>query len=349
MSTSGATEWAWVQRYAEVFAASAVHEGEVAVLLSETRSRASVVTTARLALQHLGARVADVVLATPANPGPVPIRSTGASQAIAGNPAAIAACAAADIVVDCTVEGLLHAPELGAILGAGARVLMISNEHPENAERWPVDPDLAGRVTKGLSLLEAADTLRITSRLGTDLTVELAGSFRVSSHGATSGPGTIAHWPGGLVLAFPAAGAVSGTVVLAPGDANLTFKTYFRDAVTLTVVADTVVDIAGDGADAVLLRDYLASFGEPEAFATSHIGWGMNTGAQRTAMALWDKGDHNGTELRAVAGNVVFSTGANEVAGRFCRGHVDLPMFGCSVWLDDTAVVTDGVLCEDLA
>lgn len=343
------TEWAWIERYAEVFAASDVTAGELAVVLSESRSRPDVVTTARLALQHLGARVADVVVPTPPNPGPVPIRSTGASLALTGQAAAVAACAAADFVADCTVEGLLHAPQLDEILAAGTRVLMISAEHPENAERWPVDPGLAERVARGVALLEAAGEMTITSPAGTDLTVDLTGAVRAGSHGATTGPGTIAHWPGGLVLAFPAAGTVSGRVVLAPGDVNLTFKTYVRDRVELIVEDDTVTAIVGDGVDALLLREYLASFGEPEAFATSHVGWGMNTAARRTAMALWDKADHNGTELRAVAGNVVFSTGANEVAGRYCRGHVDLPLFGCTVRLDGEAVVTDGVLRPDLA
>ena len=41
------------------------------------------------------------------------------------------------------------------------------------------------------------------------------------------------HWPGGLVLAFPAAGTVNGTLVLAPGDVNLTFKRYLEQPVTL--------------------------------------------------------------------------------------------------------------------
>ena len=65
--------------------------------------------------------------------------------------------------------------------------------------------------------------------------------------------------------------------------------------------------------------------------------------------ALWDKGDVNGTEQRAFAGNFLYSTGANEVAGRFCRGHFDLPMRRCTVALDGEPVVSDGVLRADLS
>lgn len=343
------TEWRWVQRFAQQFEACAVRPDETVVVLSETTSRPSIVATARLALESLGCRVSDLIATTPANPGPLPIRSTGASQAIAGDAAIIAALQAADFVADCTVEGLLHAPELGTILGAHTRVLMISNEHPENVERWPHDPGLADRVSAGLDELRAASSMHVASAAGTDLTVSLAGAVSAGSKGWVTDPGDIAHWPGGLVLAFPAAATVNGTIVLAPGDVNLSFKEYVRDPVTLTVVDDHVVGIDGDGHDAELMRSYLAAFDEPEAYAVSHVGWGMNPAARWEALAMWDKADMNGTELRAFAGNFLFSTGANEVAGRFCRGHFDLPMRNCTVTLDGTAVVTDGELRHDLA
>lgn len=343
------TEWRWIERFAEQFRACAVEQGETAVVLSETTSRSVVVETARRALESIGAAVVDVVVTTPANPGPLPIRSTGASQAIQANPAAMAALTAAGFVADCTVEGLLHAPELGQILDAGTRVLMISNEHPENSERWPHDPSLADRVARGVEMLSAASTMTITSDHGTDLTVDLAGAFIAGSHGWCDEPGSIAHWPGGLVLAFPANGSVNGQLVMAPGDINLAFKEYLRSTIELTIVNDYVTDIAGDGVDAELFESYLSAFEEPEAFATSHVGWGMNTDARWEALAMWDKADTNGTEQRAFAGNVLYSTGANEVAGRFCRGHFDLPMRHCTVALDGRMVVDAGTLIPELA
>ncbi len=341
-------ESTWVRRYAEQFEACKLAPTETAVVLSETRSRPEIVQTARLALSQCGVAPVDVVVTTPPNPGPLPIRSTGASVALAGNPAVLGALSNADFIVDCTVEGLLHAPELDPILARGTRVLMISNEHPENTERWPHDPSLADRVATGVAWLEQAEMMKVVSDAGTDLTVDLTGAVRAGSHGWCTDPGTIAHWPGGLVLAFPAAGMVNGTVVLAPGDVNLTFKEYVREPVTLTVVDDYITDIAGSGVDAELFRSYLAAFEESEAYAVSHVGWGMNTLARWEAMALWDKADHNGTELRAFAGNFLYSTGANEVAGRYCRGHFDLPMRACTVTLDGAPVVVAGELVAEL-
>ncbi len=343
------TEWRYIQAFREQFVRCGLREGEVVTILSETQSRPTLVETARLAAQSLGGRVSEVVLPTPPSSHPVPIRSTGASQAIAGNRSVIAALGAADLVIDCTVEGLLHAPELGRILGAGARVLMISNEHPDTFDRLRWDDDLPRRVDLGLARLRAASVMRATSAAGTDLSVRLEGGFSAGSTGLTAGPGSIAHWPGGLVLVFPAAGSVNGEVVLSPGDMNLTFNFHVRSKVRLVIVDDHIVEIDGDGLDAELFRSYLGAFDDRESYATSHVGWGMNPGARWDALELYDKRETWGTELRAFAGNFLYSTGANETAGRFTAGHFDLPMRNCTVTLDGDPVVIDGTLIADLA
>jgi len=341
--------WHRIEAFSDHFARCAVVAGETAMVLAEDESRPELVETAVVALQRLGAAVSTMVLPTPPNRGPVPIRSTGASVAIGHHRAVLAGLAAAAFIVDCTVEGLLHAEERPALLADGARVLMLSNEHPEVLDRVGHDEGLGRRVAAGRGLLAAASTMRVTSAAGTDLTVDLAGAVVAGSDGTVTAPGGIAHWPGGLVLCFPAAGSTSGTVVMAPGDANLTFKEYVRSPVTCTLEADHVVSVDGDGLDAELFSSYLAAWEEPEAYAVSHVGWGMNHACRWDVLPMYDKADLNGTELRAFAGNFLWSTGANEVAGRFCRGHFDLPMRNCTVALDGEPVVVDGTLVDGLA
>jgi len=89
----------------------AFKSGEEVAILSETQSRPVIVQLAELALLSLDARPFHLVVPTPRQRVPVPVRSTGARTP--SKPAAgIAALAQAGMVVDCTVEGLLHAPEL---------------------------------------------------------------------------------------------------------------------------------------------------------------------------------------------------------------------------------------------
>ena len=156
-------EGKWIEAFAETFRLCGVTEGETAAVLSESQSRPVNVRLADLALQRLGARVFHVVLTTPPQKVAVPVRSTGASDAIGGLEPAVAALAGSSFVADCTVEGLLHAPELGAVLDGGARILMVSNEHPEILERLVPDPALASRVQQGAAMLEQAAEMRVTS------------------------------------------------------------------------------------------------------------------------------------------------------------------------------------------
>jgi 2,5-dihydroxypyridine 5,6-dioxygenase len=142
---------------------------------------------------------------------------------------------------------------------------------------------------------------------------------------------------------------VNGTVVLAPGDMNLTFNRLVESTVTLRIDDDHIVAIEGDGVDAILFRSYLSAFGDRESYATSHVGWGMNQHARWDSAQLYDRRETWGTEARAYAGNFLYSTGANETAGRYTAGHFDLPMRNCTVALDDRVVVRAGELVAELA
>src|ERR1700752_2924317 len=72
----------WIDAFCEVFERCAVKSGDTAAILSETQSRALNVHLAELALLRIGARPFHVVVPTPRNRQIVPIRSTGASEAI---------------------------------------------------------------------------------------------------------------------------------------------------------------------------------------------------------------------------------------------------------------------------
>jgi 2,5-dihydroxypyridine 5,6-dioxygenase len=313
-------------------------------VLAETQTRPALPLLSELALARIGARPFHLVL--PARPltAPVPVRSTGASEAIGGLAPVVAALAGSVFIADCTVEGLQHAAELPAILKGGARVLAISHEHPEILLRCEPRAQDEAPVREAMRRLKGAREMRVTSEAGTDLRIGLAGARVGGVWGFTTKPGTLSHWPAGLVLAFPAAHQVQGRLVLDRGDVNLTFKRYLQDPVTLHIEDDCVVQVEGRHVDGDLTRGYFEAWDDPQAYAVSHVGWGLNRRARWDAMTFYDKADFNGTELRAFAGNFLYSTGANEVAGRHTAGHFDLPLRGCTVMLDGQAVVDQGRL-----
>ena len=353
-------EPAWLEAFEAVLRRCALQPDDTVAILCETQSRPILVELARLSAARLGAQAFVVTLPSVFAAHEPPVRSTGACEAVAHMAPVVAALQACTLVVDCTVEGLMHAPELPSILKGNGhtqpRIVYVSNEHPEALVRLLPDDVTEACVKAHVKRMRGAQAMRVTSEAGTDLSIALKGAVVGGNWGTTTRSGTLTHWPGGLVLAFPAAGSVRGRLVLAEGDVNLTFKRYIERPVTLTIEDDHVVHIDGTGVDASLLRSYFSAWdGEPSlvggagvestrppAYAVSHVGYGLNKAARWDSMALYDKRDFNGTELRAFAGNFLYSTGANEVAGRHTRGHFDWPMRGCTVELDGETVVKDG-------
>lgn len=334
----------WIECFARTFEICQVRRGDPVAILSETLSRQLNVQLAELALLQIGARPFHIVMPSPKQTTEVPIRSTGCSVALDEHPAAVAALKASTMVADLTVEGMLHARETASILEAGSRILYISGEQPEILERLPPDPQLKGKVEQALTLLRNAKTMRVTSLAGTDLEVDVVDAKAGGGWGGVDRPGQIGHWPGGLVAFYPRANAVNGTVVLDVGDINLTFKRYLESRVVLHIENDRIVRIDGDGLDAELTRSYFAAWKDENAYCTAHLGWGMNPLARWDSMVMYDRGDHNGVEQRAFAGNFLFSTGANQFADRFTLGHFDIPMRNCTVMLDDMLVIDQGKL-----
>jgi len=95
----------------------------------------------------------------------------------------------------------------------------------------------------------------------------------------------------------------------------------------------------------------MASFNDPEAYAMSHIGWGLQPRAKWSTLGLYDREATIGMDARAYAGNFLFSLGPNNEAGgsRTTACHMDIPLRNCTVSIDDQIVVKDGVLVSENA
>jgi 2,5-dihydroxypyridine 5,6-dioxygenase len=343
-------EGKWLAAFRRVFTLNGIGRGTTVAILAETQSRPVLVHLSELAAHDLGAEFCIIQMPTPPQTAPVPVKSTGTSWAIQGNRAVIEALKLVEVIVDCTVEGIIHAPEWPEIEDAGrTRLLVITNEHPEILERTEPKAEHGPKVQRGIELLRAAEHMHVTSPAGTDLHVDLTGAPCGGTAGFGTTPGAVAHWPGGLCLAFPGQNSVNGRIVMDVGDMNLTFKTTLTSRIDFTIDNDFVTAIKGDGIDALHLREYMQAWDDRNAFGMSHVGWGMNPGARWVSAAMYDKRDMQAVEFRALAGSFLWSTGANQYAGRFTQGHFDLPMRNCTITLDGQTVVKDGILQGELA
>jgi 2,5-dihydroxypyridine 5,6-dioxygenase len=321
-----------------------LRQGEFVTLLASDDSHRQTLAAAHLAATELGGIVSTLTL--PAMNGE---RSMSRDKtafvgrtALAGNAPAMACLKNSNLVIDLML--LLFSPEQGEILAAGTRMLL-AVEPPEVLVRLLPTLDDKRRVLAAARRLGSARTMRVTSEAGTRLDCALGAYPLLTEYGFAEEPGRWDHWPSGFLATWPNERSANGTIVIDTGDIIIPFKSYVQSPIVLTVREGYVTGIEG-GFDAEYLREYMASFRDPEVYAISHIGWGLQPRASWTALGLFDREATLAMDARAFAGNFLFSTGPNTEAGgsRDTPCHIDIPLRRCSVFLDDDPMVLDGVV-----
>ncbi|WP_423455277.1 2,5-dihydroxypyridine 5,6-dioxygenase [Ottowia sp. VDI28] len=334
------------QAWAEVLRLSKVQPGQSVTILTGAATHPQTLRAATMAAQAAGAVVSRVDL-PPVNAhrslSRDPLAYLGETP-LTGNPAAIAALKASDLVLD--LMTLLFSPEQIDILESGTKILL-AVEPPEVLVRTvPTEADRA-RVLAASEKLRKARQMRVVSDAGTDVTFDLGEFPTISEYGFVDEPGRWDHWPSGFLFTFANEGGSHGTIVVDTGDILLPQKSYTTAPVRITVEKGYATAIEG-GIDAQLLSEYMSTFKDPEAYAMSHIGWGLQPRCHWSTLALYDKEQTLAMDARAFEGNFLFSLGPNNEAGgqRTTACHIDIPLRNCTVSLDGEVVVLKGKVVE---
>lgn len=318
---------------------------ERVVILREARSDDVVANAASLAAAGLAAEVVtlDVAAGTVA---PFDSTRTGAGpglRSLTSDSLAISVMRSADLVIDLTTEGFFHHPVLLDVLSAGTRVLFVSDP-PEALLRNIGTAEDKIEATAARDLLTAGSVLRVTSAAGTDLTADLSDSNAGFQCGFVDDPGRWDHWPSVMVTCWPRTS--SGVVVIQPGDVVLPFKNYLTSEIRLTIDAGVISNIDG-GADAAFLRRFFDDARDPNARVLSHMGWGLMRSADWFSMAMHDRENYVGQDVRSFRGNFLLSTGPHPFIGNDTPHHLDIPMRDCTIAIDGNVVVDQGVVVSD--
>ncbi len=315
-----------------------VGEGEAVAILSGGTEHVQYPQAFMLAAQNLGAVAYHLNVA---RTKPKVAAAQGRTP-IAGNQPVVDALKQADLVID--LMGLLFSAEQLEIQRSGTRILRVAEPLHILKQMFPTQ-DLRRRVERAAELLAKGSEMRITSPGGTDVRYEFGQYPAISEYGYTDEPGRWDHFPSGFAFSQAKDGKVNGTVVLQPGDIMAAFKRYVQTPIRLSIRDGYVVAIEGEGMDAQLLRSYIESFNDPRGYAVSHIGWGLNERAKWHHMAASQNplGEYVMNAL-SFYGNVLFSTGPNTELGgtNDTPCHMDLPMRGCSLWLDGSQILAEG-------
>ncbi|MEI7784301.1 MAG: 2,5-dihydroxypyridine 5,6-dioxygenase [Betaproteobacteria bacterium] len=334
------------QAWQEVLRLSKLQAGQSVTILTGAATHPQTLRAATYAAQAAGAIVSRVDL-PPINADKALSRDALAylgETPLTGNPAAIAALKAIYLLTDMIT--LLFSPDQIDILESGTKILL-AVEPPEVLVRTvPTEADRA-RVLAASEKLKKAKTMRVVSSAGTDVTFQLGEFPTISEYGYVDEPGRWDHWPSGFLFTFANEGGSNGTIVVDTGDIVLPQKSYTTAPIKLSIEKGYARKIEG-GIDAQLLAEYMATFKDPEAYAMSHIGWGLQPRCHWSTLAMYDKEQTIAMDARAFEGNFLFSLGPNNEAGgkRTTACHIDIPLRNCTVMLDGEVVVDKGKVLD---
>jgi 2,5-dihydroxypyridine 5,6-dioxygenase len=335
-----------IEAWKQVLTLSKLQRGQLVTVLTSASTHPQTLSTAIIAAASMGATVnrLDVL---PVNGEKSFSRDSLAylgTTPLTGNRAALAALKESDLVLD--LMTLLFSPEQHEILKSGTKILL-AVEPPEVLVRMvPTLADRA-RVVAASEKLSKAKEMHVTSPTGTDVRFKLGQFPAISEYGFVDEPGRWDHWPSGFALTWANEGEAEGIIVMEKGDILLPMKSYIQDRIHFRVEKGFVKSIEGS-VDAEILKEYMASYNDPDAYAMSHIGWGLQPRAKWSTLGLYDREATIGMDARAFEGNFLFSFGPNSEAGgsRTTACHIDIPIRGCTIALDGTEVVRGGKVLD---
>ena len=338
---SQAAAHSMIDLFREEMALCGVKKGVKVAVLSEGDQLQDYAAATLSAARDLGGTVEHVHLPAAAGGVSASERIANVGQnSLSKHPEAMKTCKGADLVVDHML--LLFSREQVEMQKAGARVILIV-EPLEILRRLFPTPDQRRRVEAAEKMLQRAKRLRFTNDAGTDVTYELGHTPVLTEYGYTSTPGRWDHWPGGFLATLAKPGGVNGKVVMKSGDIIYPMMRFVEKSIEFTVRDGRVVEVKG-GKDAADLKAFVSTYNDPRAYAISHIGWGLNERCQ------W-RVDLPGIGMdgRAYYGNVLFSLGPDSEFGgdNDTACHLDLPMKGCDLYLDDEPIVRQGELVPE--
>ncbi|HSV77257.1 MAG TPA: aminopeptidase [Bacteroidales bacterium] len=240
----------------------------------------------------------------------------------------------ADVVVCPTAKSLTHTNARREAAKQGVRVGTMPGITAEIMERClNADFDKIIELTNFVAnRMQGVKEIRVTSKLGTDITMPVAGRAVLPSTGVLREKGQSGNMPSGEVYLAPLEGKSNGTVVI---DGSMSGIGLVKTPITVKVVNGYAETITG-GEEASRLATVLDKSGR-EARAVAEFGMGTNYKAQLSGLILEDE---------KVLGTIHIAFGNNISMGGTIsvESHLDGLVKWPDVYFDGQLVMQEGKL-----
>ena len=234
-----------------------------------------------------------------------------------------------------------------ALADTGPRVLLL--EPDASPHVFPPHANLRLRVKALVDQIDRSEALHITDDFGTALDFALARATTTFDYGLVGETNPNATFPAGWVSAQPGRGCLNGSLVVLPGDGNVTAERHISSPVKIEIVDDYISAIHGDSADADIIRALLEYTSDPAAYGAAQVVFGLNPGTRR--VQPFDAQLLHPQLSQLAAGVITVSFGENETAERACEPPVTMrfSLASRTATVDGLPIAARGILQGDYA
>lgn len=236
----------------------------------------------------------------------------------------------ASVVFATTTYSISHTRARHAATAAGARIASMRGFREALAQAMSVDYGLLHSDGARLAAaLTAAESCRVTSAAGTDVTVSITGRDATADDGNLQEPGAFGNLPAGEAYIAPLETVGDGMIVF---DGGLADYGLLRAPLRVRLEAGRAVDAEGEAADWLLST--LDAGGE-HGRSIGEVGIGTNPGAELCGLVAIDE------KVLATA-HLAFGTSASFGGVNQASVHIDGMIRNPTVELDGRALLKGG-------
>lgn len=247
---------------------------------------------------------------------------------------------AADVIVAPTTYSVNHTSARKAASDAGARLIFMPDANEEVFLNGSLDIDYVEqkkKIDKLSHILEQGSVLKVTSPLGTELTMRIDGRHAVPQTGICHEPGSISPPPCIETAVAPLEETTEGIMYV---DGAIVPGREVAEPVKLTFEKGKIVKIEG-GIDADRLKETLESYNHPNVYCAVEMGIGMNPKARIGRGGQLEDEAEFGTMHIGIGNGITFGSSIR------APGHCDLVMRDAIIEVDGRVILKDKELFLD--
>ena len=242
----------------------------------------------------------------------------------------------ADVIFSPVSRSITHTRAVKEAAAVGARILVMTAFTERMMMRGGIEADFRTQrpiCEKLADLFTDANTVRLTTPAGTDLTMSIEGRRGNAMTGVVDKPGMFSTVPTIEANVSPIEGTTEGTIVV---DASIPYIGIgiLREPIEMKVEGGFITEIHG-GDQAEILRKDLAAKDDANVYNIAELGVGLNPKSEMTGIMLDDEG---------VLGSAHIGIGTNITLGGVVKAavHYDLVIWKPTIYLDRKVVIESG-------